>query len=319
MSDRNIIQLLADGEFHSGEALGAALGVSRAAVWKQLQKLEKLGIHVESVRGRGYRIAGGMELLDRDRILGSLPPAVVAGIADFALCDELESTNSYLLSESVHQCVCVAERQTGGRGRRGRRWVSPYGRNLYLSVGWRFDGGAAAVEGLSLAVGVALRRAVASVLPVEGLGLKWPNDLLLHGRKVGGVLVELTGDPSDLCNVVVGVGLNLKMNPSEAGEVDQPWANLCELGDVPRNRLCAAVIAELFDLLSGYGEMGFAPWREEWEGCDISRDQAVVLSTPAASVEGVARGVADTGALRLETADGIRLLSGGEMSMRSAR
>ncbi len=319
MSDRNIIQLLADGQFHSGEALGAALGVSRAAVWKQLQKLEKLGIRVESVRGRGYRIAGGMELLDRDKILESLPPSVAAGVRDFTLFDEVESTNSYLLKGLVHQCVCVAERQTGGRGRRGRRWVSPFGRNLYLSVGWRFDGGAVAVEGLSLAVGVALRRAVASVLPSEGLGLKWPNDLLLDGRKVGGILVELTGDPSDQCNVVVGVGLNLDMSPDEAGEVDQPWANLSELGTVSRNRLCASVIAELFGLLSGYGGRGFAPWRREWERCDVSRDRPVVLSTPASSIVGIARGVADNGALRLETADGIRLVSGGEITLRAAR
>src|SRR5690606_2045397 len=157
-----LLHLLADGDYHSGEELGALLGVSRAAVWKHVQKLEHLGVELSSQRSKGYRIAGGLELLQEQAIVaampeGSAPPLLV-------ILPETDSTNSYLINTQglPTATVCLAERQLAGRGRRGRAWVSPFARNIYLSVLWRFEGGASVLEGLSLAVGVAITRALAS-------------------------------------------------------------------------------------------------------------------------------------------------------------
>ncbi len=310
--------MLADGRFHSGQALGDRLGISRTAVWKQLQKLETVGLVVESVKGRGYRLPGGLDLLCRDRLTAGLDKKVGAAIVDLHLHDEVDSTNACIsgLADRGHGVVCLAERQIGGRGRRGRQWVSPFARNIYLSLGWRFEGGAASLEGLSLAVGVAARRALATGRRGPDVKLKWPNDLMYQGRKVGGVLVEMQGDPSGDCHVVIGVGVNLGMGQAAAVSVDQPWADALEVGDFDRNGLAATVLNQLVPLVDAFPDRGFAAVREEWLASDLCLDKPVKLITPGATLEGVARGVAPNGAIRIEANGEIRHYSGGEISLR---
>ncbi|AFU99037.1 bifunctional biotin--[acetyl-CoA-carboxylase] ligase/biotin operon repressor BirA [Simiduia agarivorans] len=312
-----LVLRLADGEFHSGEDLGQLLGVSRTAVWKQLQKLHEYGLAVESVKGKGYRLPAVLDLLDPAIITTQLS-APARSHLDIVHLYCTDSTNTRAVEASaqgIHGRVWLAEQQTAGRGRRGRAWVSPFAANLYLSMGWHFFGGAAALSGLSLAVGVACARALAS-LGLTGLQLKWPNDLLVNGKKLGGILLEMTGDPAGECRVVVGVGLNVAMPPATA--IDQPWVDLASLGvKVTRNDLAAAVLSQMHAALEQFAREGFSAFRSEWMGLDAFAGVPVTLSSAATVHRGVARGVDASGALLLETDDGVQAMHGGELSLRA--
>ncbi|MDP5065508.1 MAG: bifunctional biotin--[acetyl-CoA-carboxylase] ligase/biotin operon repressor BirA [Haliea sp.] len=324
MPNTTLVPLLADGEFHSGQALADALGVSRTAVWKQLKRLQSLGLEVESVRGRGYRLAGGVELLAEARIIAGLEPSVRPLLQALQLLETVDSTNAEVLRQIAADrgpgFACSAELQTAGRGRRGREWVSPYARNVYLSLSWEYQGGAAALEGLSLAVGVAVVRALHR-FDVEGLALKWPNDILANGAKLGGVLLEMAGDAAGRCQVVIGVGINVAMPTAAAGAIDQAWTDLTQLcvGKPPgRNALLASLLNELLPLAASFGTTGFAPWREPWMALDAFADKPVVLHSGEQRQAGTARGVDERGALQLETTLGVQPIYGGEISLRAA-
>lgn len=325
MPKTTLLPLLANGEFCSGQALALALGVSRTAVWKQMKALSDLGLQIESVKGRGYRIPGGIELLDASLVRAGLAPEAAALLSQLDLCTTLDSTNAEVMRQleagAAAGLVCCAEQQSAGRGRRGRTWVSPFARNLYLSVAWRYNQGAAALEGLSLAVGVAVARALAAggLPPVQ---LKWPNDVVYQGAKLGGVLLEMTGDATGACQVIVGVGLNVAMPDTAAAAIDQAWTDIETVsgGDRPgRNALLAGLLNELLPLLASFEQQGFAPWRDEWMALDAFAGVPVVLHTGARDMAGVARGVDDRGALQLETSTGGRQsIHGGEISLRRA-
>ena len=313
---------MADGEVHSGQELAELLGVSRTAVWKQLRKLEGLGLEVESLKARGYRLTQRIQLLDQSRVEQALETSTRTLLSRLDIRGSVTSTNSIALDLAQqgqgHGVAIVAEHQTGGRGRRGRSWVSPYAANLYLSLIWEFDGGAAALEGLSLAVGVAVVEALESV-QIEGCRLKWPNDLLHDGRKMGGILLEMTGDASDLCAVVVGVGLNIQMPKKAAGYIDQDWtdAMTASEGSVPdRNIVLAALLTSLLPTMETFARTGFAAFRERWTALDAYADNAVELILGDNRISGTAKGVDEQGALQLETASGLRVFHGGEVSLR---
>jgi BirA family biotin operon repressor/biotin-[acetyl-CoA-carboxylase] ligase len=217
--------------------------------------------------------------------------------------------------------VCCAEQQTAGRGRRGRQWVSPFASNLYLSLLWQFEEGAAALEGLSLAVGVAVARALeAAGLPA--VQLKWPNDILHDDAKLGGVLLEMLGDAAGACQVVIGVGLNVKMPPEAARDIDQQWTDIESLsgGEHPgRNALLAAMLNELLPLAARFAAQGFPPWRAQWQSLDAYDGRSVVLQAGSKKLAGVARGVDERGALLLETDQGRQAVYGGEITLRSGQ
>ena len=325
MPNTVLLPLLSDGEFHSGQILADALGISRTAVWKQLKKLEVLGLEIESVKGRGYRIPGGVDLIDYQRVYAGLSGEARALLIELSREEVIDSTNMAALRRigqgAKSGLVCTAEQQTAGRGRMGRPWVSPFARNLYVSVVWEFTQGAAALQGLSLAVGVA----VAECLKVCGLPavqLKWPNDLLYRGAKLGGVLLEMVGEPSGNCQVVIGVGLNVAMPDTAAGSIDQAWTDLSQMSsEIPppgRNELLSALLNQLLPLLANFENTGFGPWRDAWQALDAHSGKSVILSTGANQVAGIARGVDDRGALQLETSLGLQSIYGGEISLRSA-
>lgn len=316
-----LLQLMSDGEFHSGEELGRALAVSRAAIWKQLQKLETLGLPLESVRGRGYRLPGGLELLNRDEILAELDPDVISCVAELELFESIDSTNRQALGRAAtgngHGYVCTAEQQTAGRGRRGRRWTTPFAASVSLSVVWQFDGGAAALEGLSLAVGTA----VVAALDEQGVSnarLKWPNDVLSDGRKLAGILLEMAGDPAGRCQVVIGIGVNVNLPRIATGEIDQPWidANDAAGRPVSRNRLLAAILNHLMRLLREFERHGFAAFRQRWLELDAYAGRQIILHQGDEMITGVAAGVDATGALLVETPLGRRSFNGGEVTVR---
>ena len=252
MSRSILLPLLADGEFRSGQDLAEALGVSRTAVWKQVNKLaSETGLVIDSVKGRGYRIPGGIELLDAEQVTAALQPLASRLLTSLVLLESVDSTNAEALRRAEagdsSGLVCSAEQQTAGRGRRGRQWVSPFASNLYLSLLRKFDQGAAALEGLSLAVGVAVARALEAA-GMPAVQLKWPNDILFDGAKLGGVLLEMIGDAAGPCKVVIGVGLNVVMPAEAARGIDQDWTDIRSVAGSAhprRNALLAALLNEL--------------------------------------------------------------------------
>lgn len=311
-----LLKLLKDGRFHSGEALGAALGVSRSAVWKQLQHLEvELNLSIHKVRGRGYQLSTPLVLLSADEIASK----GASGDWPVFISDSLDSTNAEALrlvdAGRVAPFLVLSEQQTAGRGRRGRKWVSPFAQNIYYSLVLRVEGGLRQLEGLSLVVGLAVMTTLREV-GVKNVGLKWPNDLLVGGKKIAGILLELVGDPADVCHVVLGVGINVNMQ--KTGEVDQPWTSVqLETGrPLDRNDLVARLGGVLQVYLERHRLCGFSAIQVEWEQNHLWQGRAVSLIAGANQVDGVVLGVDAQGALRLSVDGAERTYSGGELSLR---
>ena len=311
-----LLKLLKDGRFHSGEALGAVLGVSRSAVWKQLQHLEaELNFPIHKVRGKGYQLASPLVFLDAEEITLKAPSLAWP----VYISDSIDSTNAEALrlvdAGVVAPFLVLAEQQTAGRGRRGRKWVSPFAQNVYYSLVLRVEGGLRQLEGLSLVVGLAVMQSLRES-GVQGAALKWPNDVLVGQKKIAGILLELVGDPADICHVVLGIGINVNMQSAAA--VDQQWTSVqLETGSpMDRNLLVARLSLQLQRYLERHAASGFAALQEEWEQNHLWQGKAVSLIAGVNQVEGVVLGVDRQGALRLSV-DGVeRKYSGGELSLR---
>ncbi len=321
MTCHKLLMLMADGAFHSGSELGETLGISRSAVWKQIQRLQQLGVEIYSVKGRGYRVPDGADLLDLERFQALLDSRVVARLERIGFEREVGSTNRLALDalkQGAGSGIFAAEYQSQGRGRRGREWISPYGANLYFSLAWRFSVGLAALEGLSLAVGLALRQALGR-FGVEPLELKWPNDLLSDGRKLGGILIEVSGEAAGEAQVVIGIGINVSMPEEMIEQVTQPCIDISRLLATPpdRTQLLAVLVEELIRMLDLFERQGFAVLREQWQQANIHRDRPIRLISGAREVLGICRGVDERGALLLETDGRVEAYYGGEVSVRA--
>ena len=326
MSDlqNQIIDILKDGNFHSGGSLGEQLGVSRTAIWKQLQKLEDMGLPVESVKGTGYRVANGLELLAKTSIVKHLCNAKAQIPRRIEILKSVDSTNKYLHEQTdadYSKAVVFAERQTSGRGRRGKAWVSPFAANIYMSILWDFEQGAQALEGLSLGVGVAVRRALVE-LGIGNVGLKWPNDIYIGDKKLGGILLEMIGDPAGQCSVIVGVGINVAMPSKNTVDIDQPWTDLNSESAMPvsRNKLAANLTDHIFQLLDSFEVIGFGHYRDEWQDADAFNGRQGTIQTPRDAISGTIVGVDNRGAVQLRLPNGeVQSFIGGELSLRLAK
>ncbi len=318
-----VLAVLAGGEFCSLETLAGAAGDDLSAVRDRLDTLNTLGLALESVPGRGVRIAGGLDLLDAETVNRALSDEVRAALDDLVVLPFVDSTNAEAQRQLAMGAPCgrvyTAELQSAGRGRRGRAWVSPFARNLYLSLTWAFPGGPETLSGLSLAVGVAVVRGLADA-GATGLTLKWPNDICHRDAKLGGILLETVGDVDGSCHVIIGVGLNVAMPRTVAAGIEQQWTDVSTvIGELTpdRSTLLAAVLNELLPLVGQFQADGFGAWREAWQQLDMTRDRAVVVEgTGLDRQEGIGRGVDTDGALLLDTAGGLRRFHGGEVSLR---
>ena len=313
-----LLRLLSDGHFHSGEAIAAALNISRTAVWKKIKKCHALGVIIESVKGRGYRMTRPFDLLQREKIFALLSSDALRQFPSLDVLEEVDSTNRYVfdyIDQNSHlPYVCFAEYQTGGRGRRGRLWHSPLG-NIAFSMAWSFERGVVAIEGLSLLVGLAVVKALASE-GVEHVQLKWPNDVLCKQAKLAGILLEMKGDPQGLCQIIIGVGINMAL-PMGLEEIDQAYASVFDKNPkVSRNRLCAQLLNQLAAMMPVFAEKGFAPFADEWKRYDAYAGKIVRLSSGEYLKEGVAKGVTQKGALLLECDGNLEEVYAGELSLR---
>ena len=317
----DLLRLLADAGFHSGADLARELGATPAAIRLALRELEDLGIELERVRGRGCRLAEAYDYLDAGAVRAQL--GAHARLFHLEMLDACASTNTLLLERAREGApagqVIACELQSAGRGRRGNSWQSGLGGSLTFSLLWRFGQGAAGLSGLSLAAGVAVARALASI-GVAGVQLKWPNDLLHAGRKLGGILIEVHGDGPGATAAVIGIGLNVRLHTSLRDAITQAVTDVTSIsGQVPqRNRLLAAVLIELAQVLEQFSAHGFAPLRQEWMARHAHQGRSVTLSSgDGGTVTGTAAGVAEDGALLLETARGVERFVSGELSLRA--
>lgn len=313
-----LVDALADGAWHSGEALAKPFGITRAALSKRVAALTDLGLTVESRTRVGYRLSQALERLDAERIRKTLSPLAAARLNAVSVVAMTDSTNTQLLTAggASDPQVLFAEFQSAGRGRRGREWVSPFGANLYLSLAWTFAGWPAQITALPLAVGVACARALPNL---PGLALKWPNDLWVKGRKLGGILIEQRGEAGADCRAVIGIGLNVAMQKSQARGVTQDWTSLHAEGrTVSRNHLAADLISRLVEALLAFEAKGFAPFAPEWLQHDATLGKKITVQQGVESLSGIGRGVDDDGALKLEVRGKLQRVLSGDVSLRLA-
>jgi len=316
---------LADGEFHSGEQLAEALGVSRSAVWKAVESLRELGATLHAVRNRGYRLRSGSDALDAARIMQLLPAAVRRHVHGVEAAWTVDSSNSVLLARPNSPFgvsdIFLAEYQTAGRGRRGRVWLAPPGGSICLSLGWTFREVPQEIGALGLAIGVCALRALRES-GVEGVALKWPNDILVEGKKLGGILIELRAESAGPANVVIGIGLNVALGAEllqRIGETGVAAIDIVSAGleQPSRNALAAALIDQVVRGLLAFEKEGLRPFREEWRSADALRGRQVDVHTLEGVARGLARGIDLHGALVLETPQGVRRFVSGDVTVRA--
>lgn len=286
-----------------------------------------MGLQIESVKGKGYQLPKSFELLHKQEITNHLSANTLHHLQALQIHQSVDSTNRVASEEIIRRqsdqgnasgTVIISEYQSQGRGRRGKQWVSPFASNIYLSIIWDFHNGASALQGLSLSIGVAVKRALTEV-GVDAVSLKWPNDIYVNQKKLGGILLEMVGDPAGHCTVIIGIGINVAM-PNQSGQViDQQWTDLgvCAQEPVSRNRIAALVIEQCFNLLADYEEQGFANYREEWQASDSFKGKQGTVTSVKQSTTGIILGVEDTGALKMQLSNGeVVSFIGGELSLR---
>lgn len=322
-SPYTLLKFLSESRFSSGTGIAAALGVSRAAVCKSVRRLQELGVVVDAVPGRGYRLRDPVDLLDPAEIRrGSA--AVSAKVGELYCFEELDSTNRFLLQKArqgvTNPQICLAERQTAGRGRRGRSWYSPFAANIYASVLWSFMRPASELGALGLAMGVATVRAL-EILGCRDLGLKWPNDIHWQGRKLGGLLLELAACEADgPCRVVVGLGLNVRMpRGSGTDDIGQPWTDVATVlgGTGPsRSGIAAVVLEQMVVALEAFDTHGITPFLEDWRRLDLAAGRPLELHLGERLCRGTGKGIDVQGRLLMETEGRIDAFAAGEVSLR---
>lgn len=322
LSEAELIKLvdaLADGEWHSGEDLAALADITRAALSKRMEKLRDWQLDIETRTGLGYKLALPLQRLDEAAL-----QAAVSGV-QVRVAAVTDSTNAQLLASAADKDpqVLFAELQTAGRGRRGREWISPFGANLYLSLAWSFPQWPRQLTALPLAVGVACARALREV-GLDSVGLKWPNDLHVDGRKLGGILIEHRAEAGGPCRVIIGVGINVAMTGAQAQAVSQPWIGLHEalatMGKplASRREFSAALLRQLTLAIKTFEQSGFDAFAADWSALDLTRDREVTVQGQQGHYNAIARGVDEHGALVVEALGQLQTIHSGEVSLRLA-
>lgn len=316
---------LADGCFHSGESLAAEFCVTRATVWNALQTMRDRGLEIHAVRGKGYRLPAALDWLDEERIATGLPTALRDRVAVQVL-PEADSTNARLLAAPPpapgRAAVCLAEYQSGGRGRRGRRWLSPPGAGIYLSLAWQFDRPPANLSALSIVAGLAIREALLG-LGARGLMIKWPNDLVVDGGKLGGLLVELRAEGNGPCHAVIGVGINYRLPAALAEEVERTGGivpvdltTVCEGEPPDRNIAAGAMVAHMMARLDRLTVEDVTRLCADWKEADALGGRMVIVEIGERRVSGCAAGIESDGALRLERSGEMLRVTAGDVKVR---
>jgi len=316
--DRQLLARLADGGVHSGADLAHMLGVTRTAIWKRLAGLTARGVQLDRIRGHGYRLAHPVDLLDADRIQAGLRPDIRAALQEVRVDFFTDSTSQRLLqAPDCHGRVLLAEFQANGRGRRGTTWISPLASGICLSLGWRLEAAPAGAGALSILAGAALIRALLRI-GVRAIGLKWPNDLMYQGCKVGGLLIESRAQLAGPMEIVIGVGLNVRLPRGMAVAGDNQPADLSQCcAHLPtRNEIVVVMVEELIDMLAALAAGTISAYRDEWRQHDLSIGHTAELRMAAETLHGHVLGITDAGMLRMSVNGVEREFASGELSLR---
>lgn len=327
MDKIELFKILCDGQFHSGTELGVRMLCSRSAIWKAIKELKReYNITIFSVRGRGYCLNSSIELLDAELITKNIAASSRSVVNNIDIFFNIDSTNDYLISETkLNQyntskkqiCqVCLSEQQRQGKGRRGKQWFSPIGGNLYCSLSWKFNKSFQELAGLSIAISVGIA-SLLEKMGVQGIELKWPNDLLWQGKKLLGVLLEMHGEPAGPCTTVIGLGVNLNMSNLK-DDIDQPWCDLNSILRKPpaRNKFAADVIDNLITNIQLFENMGLNVFLDAWNQYDVIQGKPITIKKTNSVEQGIARGIDDSGALLVEQHGIVTPLYSGDVSIR---
>ena len=323
---QRLLAILADGNFHSGERVASRLRISRAGVWKLIKSLQAIGVAIESLPRQGYRLPRSVDLLDRTAITNALSEASKVRVGRLDVLLEVDSTNRHVAAseplETGKAQICTAELQSAGRGRRGRVWLAPFGSGICMSLGWQFAEAPPTFSALGLAVGVAAVKALQRC-GVEGVGLKWPNDLVWQHRKLGGILIEMRGESAGPAHVVIGIGINMRVPAETRLTLAEQQATL--VADVhellrertpTRNVLIAALAEELLAMLERFALHGFAEFAAAWRRLDVLAGANVRVISGTETRYGVAQGVEPDGSLLVSVDGQLRRFVSGEVSLR---
>jgi len=314
-----IISMLQSGNFVSGEHMSAQLGITRSAVSNHIKALSKLGLDIFSVKGRGYKLAQPLILLDEFRIREGLDRSNDVNIK---VCNIVSSTNDQIKAQASvlpQGSVCLAEAQTQGRGRRGRKWVSPFGASVYMSMLWRFDSGYQSMAGLSLLIGIGVNRALHKI-GINDCRLKWPNDVYHEGKKLAGILIEVEGQIGGSTTAIIGLGINIQL-PSNIEQIDQAFTDVSTItqGNIDRNEFVCKLLEELWGMLPQFEAEGLAPFLQQWRDADLFYNRPISLISGDYVTLGVSKGIDNSGALLLEVDGRVKAYHGGEISVRPAK
>ena len=313
-----LVAILNDGAYHDGDALGVALNVTRAAIWKMIEKLREYGVVIQSVKGKGYQLKSPLFLLDDEKITA----AFVGQPIKITCVESVTSTNDYFKShraiDKTTLDVCLAEHQTEGRGRHGRMWVSPYGQNIYMSCRYHFDKDLSELGGLSLVVGLAVSDSLKAMGFDSGLSIKWPNDVMWNGKKLAGILVEVRAEAHGLSEVVIGIGMNVNLSHEVAQQINQGVTSLSEIQGTHCDRTVLAIqlVKQLVADLALFQQNGWDAFKLRWEAVDFLQGRAITLLQAEKKVAGVACGVSHQGYLLLQQEDGcVKTFASGEATV----
>lgn len=321
LQPRELLRAVAGGHPVSGAKLARRMGVTRAAVWKQIAALREQGLPIQARAGLGYSLAWPTQLLDADAIAEHLGHEQDSGIQ---VCWEVDSTQNEMarhLTALPELAVVLAEIQTAGRGRRGREWFSPPGFNLYLSCLKRFDQGFSGLSGLPLAVGVCVVQALEDI-GMTGLQLKWPNDVLTEQGKLAGILIDLNGEYQGPCHAIVGVGINMRLPDIASERIGRAAATLADAAETAlpdRNLLAARLVSRLRGGLKTFEQRGFAAFTVDFSRLDQLRGRALRIESPAGVLVGVGGGIHADGSLLLQTDNGQIAVTAGDISVHASQ
>lgn len=296
------------GEYVSGEKMSQELGVSRTAIWKQIRKLEAAGYQFEASRRLGYRLLSAPDKLSAE-VLSSILGTNVFG-KDLVLYDSVESTQNIARAAAeagaAEGMLIIAEQQVSGRGRMGRGWISPQGKGIWMSMVLRPKVPIHFAPQLTLLTAVALCRSLRrkTDLPV---GIKWPNDLLIAGKKISGILLESAAEDERLRYVIAGIGISVNLEVSDYTEELLEKATSLRIAGgqkLDRHEVLADFLHEWEQLYFLYEEQGFGPIITLWEALSVSLGKLARLTTPQGEIVGIPIGLDESGAIRIELEDG---------------
>ena len=313
-----LVSILSDGQYHDGTSIGMALQMTRGAVWKAIKKLVSYDIKIDSVKGKGYALIEPLILLNKQYIKKNVNHKI-----EIDVFESIDSTNAHLKAffNSAKPRICIAERQTNGKGRLQRDWHSPFGQNIYLSCLYPFQRDVSELAGLSLVVSLAVVETLRAFHLSKPTLVKWPNDVLCNGKKLCGCLIELQAETNGTCSAVIGIGMNVNMLSHETHDITQPWTAVREVvGEyVDRNRVCAALLNNLFDFLHQFATSGFTPFIEKWNDVDFLRGQTIQLANANQRVAGNVKGIDQHGHLLIKLDNGaIQPFSSGDTTILKA-